>query len=136
MSEATFTRKLCRDLRKAGISVQRLEDMYSTGIPDIVLVHKNITVFVEAKFTKNEVQRSRKIGLRPDQVVWLHKWNRGGGNCLIADRAGSTLRIFHGKHSRELDESLKKNDLDSLAAYIGRGNEHKALLNTIELLFS
>lgn len=124
-------------MRDKGAFVQRLEDMYSTGIPDIMVVHKGITVFIEMKFSKKEVIRSRKIGLRPAQVVWLHKCHKAGGNVLIVDKAGGTMRIFKGEHSIVLDESLTKDALDAQASYVGtRNREHTAILDIITLLFS
>jgi len=136
LNETKVTRALVKGMREHGAFVQRLEDMYSTGIPDITIVYKGIHVFIEMKHSNNEVVRSRKIGLRPAQVVWHHNCHKAGGNTLIVDISGKTMRVFQGKYSQELDASLKKDVLDSYAAYIGStSHRHKSLLEIIELLF-
>jgi Holliday junction resolvase len=137
MSELDYTRRLCSGLRRKGVFTQRIEDMYSTGIPDLFIERNGKTIFIEVKFSSKQVVRSRKIGLRPSQVVWLHKHAKAKGRALIIDKAGDTLRVFKGEDSTQLAYSLKKDELDDIAvATVIGGNSVDAVLATIDMLFT
>jgi hypothetical protein len=66
--------------------VQRLEDRFSTGIPDTVVTWKGYTVWLEGKFMDKLPKRDTskvKPSFQPMQVPWLLKCQRTGGRCFV-----------------------------------------------------
>lgn len=132
MTELGYVRGLCRRLRDKGVFVQRLEDMYSTGVPDMFIMYNGSTAFIEVKHSRNPVVRSRKIGLNPSQVAWLRKYANNGGTCYVAYRAGSTFRLFNGADSAELAKSLPLTELDAMAVQLcDKRHEVTAILDEL-----
>lgn len=59
----------------------RIEHSLSTGIPDILAVINNKTVFIELKI--NATNSPEKIGLNKFQNAWHIKFNKAGGLAFI-----------------------------------------------------
>ena len=66
--------------------IQRLEDRFSTGIPDCVIVWKGHTIWLEGKFIQTLPKRDTSIvkpSFQPMQVPWLLKCQRAGGRAFV-----------------------------------------------------
>ena len=59
----------------------KIEHSLSIGIPDLLAVINNKTVFIELKI--NATNSPEKIGLNKFQNAWHIKFNRSGGQAFI-----------------------------------------------------
>jgi Holliday junction resolvase len=92
--------------------------MYSVGIPDILVAKGSRMALIEVKFSKKDVVRSRKIGLRPAQVAWLTRLGNASSSGYILDKAGGTYRLFRADRAVRLSDSLSLQELNSEAMVI------------------
>ena len=72
----------------------KIEHSLSIGIPDILAVINNKTVFIELKI--NATNSPEKIGLNKFQNAWHIKFNRSGGQAfiLVNRLKQSSLELF------------------------------------------
>ena len=72
----------------------KIEHSLSTGIPDILAVINNKTVFIELKI--NATNSPEKIGLNKFQNAWHIKFNNAGGLAfiLVNRLKQSSLELF------------------------------------------
>lgn len=64
-SEADVKRKIVADFKAHGDYARRIEDSFSVGFPDLVLIPKSYPVF----FTEAKIIRGLKFGPSPRQYV-------------------------------------------------------------------
>ena len=70
MNESGFSKWLVGHFRNQGAFVQRLEVTTGSGVPDLVVIHKGKTHWVELKWSTNHI--------RPEQYVWARNaWKAG-----------------------------------------------------------
>lgn len=67
MNEADFKRELVKRFKKEGGYARRIEDAYSVGFPDLILIPKGGVVF----FCEAKVVRGRSFAPTPRQYVEL-----------------------------------------------------------------
>lgn len=65
MNEADVKRKIVKDFKDRGHYARRIEDAFSVGFPDLVLIPKGYPVF----FTEAKIIRGLKFGPTPRQYV-------------------------------------------------------------------
>lgn len=97
MSERAFVRRIVRELRRRGWFVQRFEDAVSRGIPDIYAARDGRSVWIEAKYLHSWPKRDTtpvRIGLRPEQVVWIEDAVAAGVDVRIAVRVGRQNELW------------------------------------------
>jgi hypothetical protein len=91
MSEANLRRRVLDGLRHEGADVQRHEDMYSAGIPDLSYALRGIDGWLELKHVKAWPARASSL-VRLDknptkflrQLLWLRRRALyGGSRCYV-----------------------------------------------------
>ena len=85
VSEQAFVRSLVKSMTDRGWHVQRLEDKFSVGIPDINACKDGDDIWLEAKvfaWPKRATTKT-KICVRPYQVSWAHRRIKAGGTCFL-----------------------------------------------------
>lgn len=96
--------------------VQRHEDKYSVGIPDISYGAEGINGWIELK-AYNKWPTSSLPHFTAKQANWLTNRGERGGHCFILIRIKSTILMFSWKESYNLlhkpcnEESLKNSAL-------------------------
>lgn len=85
MNEASFSKWLVGHFRDQGAFVQRLEVTTGSGVPDLVVIHKGRTHWVELKWNTNHI--------RPEQAVWANKAAQSG--ILVDYLCGADNDITH-----------------------------------------
>lgn len=88
MSEVNSRRTVVENFRALGAHCQRIEDILSVGIPDLNLCYKGSEPWVEFKFVKAEDIPKRattplRIGLKPEQALWLNQRYAAGGRVAV-----------------------------------------------------
>jgi len=72
MLEKEFQKKVVSRLRKEGAIVQKLSDMFSIGIPDLLVGWEGRVCFVEIKMARDSGKL--KSPLTGAQKAWADKW--------------------------------------------------------------
>lgn len=90
MSEVSMRKTVKRHVDVLGDVAhwQRFEDGSSLGIPDINICIKGVEAWIEAKYVPEEdlPKRERtpvRIGLRPEQALWLRNRKLAGGHAYV-----------------------------------------------------
>jgi len=119
MSEATFVRGLVRRLREYGAFVQRIEDSIARGVPDIFAVLDGQAFWIEAKYRERWPARAStkvRVGLRPEQVIWLMDCWDAGGWCYVVLRVGRSETLwFRGADARRIADGMTADRLRKIA---------------------
>lgn len=78
---------LRREIAKRGLDVQRFEDKFTPGIPDLnVHIPGRGDVWIELKYANHS--NPIAIGLRREQYIWLRSAALAGRLCYLIARAG------------------------------------------------
>lgn len=90
MNEKAATKTLVNNLRKIGCHVQRIEDMFSVGVPDLNFCYRGLDVWLEGKFVKLPKKNNTKLnfGAKNEsrlltQRNWLNKRLAAGGWAFV-----------------------------------------------------
>lgn len=127
MSETNLHHWLSDHARKRRAHVQRIEDRYSTGVPDINLCAYGKEHWVECKYLKAWPKRAGtkvKIKFRPGQVNWLRSRGKAGGNAWVllqvGDGRNAERLLFSWKVADQLEDAvLNTEDTRALALVEG-----------------
>lgn len=66
--------------------VQRFEDRYQPGLPDLNVCYQGVETWVEVKVDK--------FKLRPGQALWMKKRQAAGGRCKVVVRTKGGWEII------------------------------------------
>lgn len=109
MSEAQLWAKVRKGLIEAsgrGIDIHRVENMVGVGMPDVNYCYNGVEGWIELKHVDRPPSRDSTPvfpdgkGLRPDQVVWLHKRRRAGGRAFVLARCGESIFLVDGDYAK------------------------------------
>jgi hypothetical protein len=76
----------------------RIENLVSTGIPDVNGVLNGSEAWLELKY----VASGFKIHFQPTQPPWIFRRALSGGRVYVLARKGDVLYLYHGQQIREL----------------------------------
>lgn len=88
------------------IDLMRVENLVMAGPPDVNGCYRGVEFWLELKHCDKPPARDSTavfrdgVGLRPEQVVWLHRRARHGGRCWVLARAGESIWLVSGKHAK------------------------------------
>ena len=102
MSETRFRHSIRDNLKRDFLFDQIESRLTAPGIPDTHYFSKKLNVngFMELKYEKSI---PKKIDLRKNQVVWLRRYSRYGGNCFVVVKiSSSTVFLWPGQYAMEL----------------------------------
>lgn len=108
MSEAAMRQTIILHFRRLGAHVQRIEDSASVGVPDLNVCVKGGEGWVEFKHVDEQKVPKRaatpmKIGLKPEQAIWLNQRTSVGGNAYVLTKIEPNHWYLHtgpGFHDR------------------------------------
>lgn len=91
-----WKRQLDKESNKA-LHYERIENVYGTGIPDILLCYKGRYILVELKVHPNKKQ--------PQQIIWHRQHTRAGGEVWTASLKGQHVKLTYiiKRNSKESD---------------------------------
>jgi len=87
-------------------SVQRHEDRYSVGIPDLSYGVNNINGWIELKAYEQWPVNTIKH-FTAKQAAWLTNRGEAGGHCFILIRINGTILLFNWKKAYALLTDIK-----------------------------
>lgn len=107
--EKTFVKGLVEEMRKKGAHVQRVEDQFSTGIPDINICYQGTEFWIEAKVCNTNKINFESL-LRPAQKRWHHFRKKAGGKVftVIYTRKEGWAYILNIQESFKTKKALIK----------------------------
>jgi hypothetical protein len=86
MKESSSWSTLRGHLKARGAHLQRFEDKLTGGIPDTNVCLRGSEFWLEGKALREWPKRETtlvKVGLRPDQALWLDNRVRAGGHAFV-----------------------------------------------------
>jgi len=94
--EATYSKSVVGLMRQHGLLVQKIEDKYSVGIPDLNVCVDGDDHWIELKVFSWPKRETTTVnyGLRPHQIKWMNKRMNKGSSCWLMAKektTGSTL---------------------------------------------
>jgi len=103
------------------VHIQRFEDKLTGGIPDCNVcwtpvgfkAKNSIEFWMEGKFVKELPKRATtkvKVGLRPDQALWLETRQRAGGNAFVWVRIADVGWQLWSSRFRALQDGIPANE--------------------------
>lgn len=134
MSEATARTHFSEKLKKWNprCDVQRIEDKFSAGIPDMnAHVPGYGDWWIEAKALKEYPKRLVsfvQIGLRREQVIWLERRKRAGGQVLVLVRIGKIWAVFDN-FFKTLEEGCTQIEFEDMAKWLGKDLDFPAIFH-------
>jgi len=96
LNEQQFVRTLMRNLRESGWDAQRIEDKYSTGIPDINACKRGEEVWLEAKVFRWPARKTSltRMAIRDDQLQWARRRTKAGGQVFLVAKELRTKQVY------------------------------------------
>jgi hypothetical protein len=95
MSEVSMRHTMGRHIKALGSGAQwqRIEDSLSVGVPDIYCCISGISSWIEAKYVDPDKLPKRpdtpvRIGLKPEQALWLRNHALAGGHAYVLCKIG------------------------------------------------
>jgi len=121
MSEASLWTLLRTNLP---ITMYRVENKVSSGMPDIHYVGNNFSGWIELKYIKDlPVKGKINIGLSRSQHLWHSSYNGYGGKSWIIVRIGRfALLLFNGKYASKIVKRPNYSDLEKCIQWGHWGN--------------
>jgi len=109
MSEVKLFEKLKTIFNEAGkeFHLQRHEDAYSNGIPDVSFGIDNVNGWIELKYD-DCFPVEYKTKLRKEQKPWLIKRGRAAGNCFVLHQLGDIFMLIPYENIMAINETLQK----------------------------
>ena len=102
------------------VHIQRFEDKLTGGIPDTNVCWAGHEFWMEAKFVKDLPKRPTtkvKVGLRPDQALWLETRQRAGSLAFVWIRVRDYgWLLFDGRY-RALQDGIPLEDFMNEPVY-------------------
>lgn len=105
MNEAGLWRSVKAGLEKASngeIFLQRHEDKFAPGIPDISYCYRGKSGWIELKYLKNYPMHKTVVNIphyTPAQKLWAKKYIEKGGNYFLVLRIKNDCFAFIGEHA-------------------------------------
>ena len=109
--------------------VQRIENRYGGGIPDVYICAEGCSFWIELKVTK-----TNRINISSHQVAWNYAHYRSGGVSffLVHPLSSSNLYLFGGDHGRELlTHGLHANGSGTLVPCLWSGDDWSGLVGSL-----
>lgn len=132
-SRETFKNHVKRDI--PGAHLQRLEDRFHSGIPDInICIPGNGEWWVEAKYIKALPKWTNspvRVPIRKEQVLWLRNRKRAGGQVLILVRIGVESWAVFDDHFERLEEGIPVESFFQLAKWHGAHLDVKLIFDAV-----
>jgi len=129
MDEAHFSRNLRAAFRNYGAKVQNFEDKYSLGVPDMVVIYKGKTYWLELKvFTiPKRTNTHLKMKFQPHQVPWMLSAKAAGANVLVFAREKETGLCYflppqEGTYSQQQLNDVQTGNMQLQVRYLLRGD--------------
>lgn len=101
--------------------LQRHEDAFAKGIPDVSFGYSNATIWIELKFlSKWPIRENTKIKIQhytPEQKLWLRLRGRTAGRCWLFIRIADDFLLFDHIIAQEIGELNKQEMLNKAAFY-------------------
>ena len=123
--EATVRDLLKKHWPPLGCIVERIEQKYNVGWPDLNCVYRGVEFWVELKSAKHQ-----DVGLSNEQVVWIRNRVLAGSIVWILVRKNDDLRLYAGESVLLLHQGGLR-----LPAYksavVGDVESYKALLDVM-----
>jgi hypothetical protein len=124
-SEADVKRKIVKDFKDRGHYARRIEDSFSVGFPDLVLVPKDYPVF----FTEAKIIRGLKFGPTPRQYVEMMRLaiSKHSVPTLLGWEDGVYYLARHCEEVRKVDcviQQADENIVDLFKRYFHERVEH------------
>jgi len=121
MSEASLWTFLRENLL---ITMYRVENRVSSGMPDIHYIGNNFSGWIELKYIEKLPAKGKiNIGLRNSQSLWHSSYNVSGGKSWIIVRVGrSALLLFNGKYASKIAKRPNYSDLEKFIQWGHWGN--------------
>ncbi len=112
VAEKVFVRGFVKALRRRGAHVQRIEDAYSSHIPDINYAYEGLSMWLEAKSVHIPKRPTTKVhlGWTDGQRLWAEDRRRRGGHAygLIRISRTEVLVLGHWTEDAPLEELRKQ----------------------------
>ncbi len=106
-----------------GAHLQRFEDRFHSGIPDMnVCFPTTGEWWVEAKHMAGMPKLKNtpvRVTLRKEQVLWLNARKKAGGRCLVVVRIGLDGWAVFDKHFEEIERGVSIEEFKRLAKWQG-----------------
>ena len=139
-SEAVFVRRLANCLRASGWHVQRIEDKYSVGIPDLNMCHPEVgEVWMEAKIFSWPKRSTTKVRIvfKDHQKPWHRARTRAGGEVFVIARENTTDTVLLFRWCDLIDEfddpfDGTREEIEERAFYKGSMNDMMTKLKRSE----
>ncbi len=120
MSEVSMRQTMGKHIKALGSAAkwQRIEDSLSVGVPDIFCCVRGVNCWIEAKYVDPDDLPKRsstpvRIGLRPEQALWLRDYKLAGGHAYVVCKIGREWFCFDD-YFEQLVTGLR---LEQLAEY-------------------
>lgn len=97
----------------------RVEDRLQSGIPDVTWGARGVQGWMELKYLEWPKRPTTpvKIGLRPEQAIWLTQRGQVGTYCSILVRVGlHEWFLFNWQDARDLLQPKHQNELFQMSA--------------------
>jgi hypothetical protein len=107
MSEVSMRHTMGKHIKALGDGAQwqRIEDSLSVGVPDIYCCYCGVSCWIEAKYVDPDKLPKRpdtpvRIGLQPEQAVWLRNHKLAGGQAYVVCKIGREWLCFSDHFER------------------------------------
>lgn len=112
-----------RNALGAQLRLERIENLVSVGMPDVLAIKQQRVSFVELKAQAEWPARATtsvlgREGLSVDQRNWLLDWRSHGGTAWVLVSVGKEHFLFDAKHADTLN-TFTQEQLRALAAATG-----------------
>lgn len=147
MSEASFYNSIRDGLNNVlldkgeGMDIMRVENMVQDGPPDVNFCYSGVEGWIELKFIDSIPKRdTSKVfgskGLRPSQIIWIHRRVKRGGRVFILAKMGEGIALVHGCWAKEFND-WTISDFGEKARWLhaGRNPDWEGLLKSLIMVF-
>lgn len=127
MSEKSSVMTVRKHMTQAGAHFQRIEDAYQPGVPDVnMCLPGHGDAWIEFKQMDEEDLPKRattpvKIGLKPEQALWLRTRKNAGGRAVVCAKVHRTWYVFRD-YFEELLKGVLFEELAWMSAWCWTGN--------------
>lgn len=111
--------------------LQRHEDVYSSGIPDVSYGIRNINGWIELKYDA-AFPVAYKTKLRKEQKPWLIARGLAAGNCYVLHQLGDLYMLIPYQNILEID-GKNQEDAFSLCEHVFYGKLDSLLVDFITI---
>lgn len=118
MNESKYWQKIKNNLDFKHYT--RISDKHQSGIPDVnYLTQSGVSGWLELKYWDDFPKRKRKIGLRPEQAAFLHKYSKANGYCFILLGVSNKHILFNDNFLYLFNNSIDNEYIRNKSLYFG-----------------